>query len=65
MLLPAATGSGEAALLTLRSAMEITAAASVEVSLLRLISPPPLTKAVFVKVAGAVWATLRFTVIGE
>ena len=63
MLLPAATGSGEAALLTLRSEIETTVAISVAVSLVRLISPPPLTRAVFVRLAGAVWPTLRFTVI--
>ena len=58
MLLPAATGSGDAALVTLRSALEPILAMSVAVSFARLTSPPPLTSALFVTVAGALCATL-------
>ena len=54
MLLPAATGFGEAATPTLRSAVEITWAVSVAVSFARLASPPPLMVAVLVTTAGAV-----------
>ena len=63
MLLPAATGSGDAAFVTLRSATETTTATSVALSFERLISPPPLTNAVFVTVEGAVGATLAVTVM--
>jgi hypothetical protein len=62
MLLPAATGFGDAALVTLRSALEITLATSVALSFARLISPPPDTRAVLVTVEGAVCNT--FTVRG-
>jgi hypothetical protein len=48
-----ATGFGEPASVTLKSALEVTDATSVAVSLKGLTSPPPLTVAVFVSVAGA------------
>ena len=63
MLLPAATGSGEAMLVTARSALETTVATSVAVSLAKLISPPPLTTAVLVSVEGAVCRIFAITVI--
>lgn len=63
MLLPAVTGSGEAMLVMLRSAVETTLATSVALSFDRLISPPPLTRAVLVSVEGAVCATLALMVI--
>ena len=53
----AATGFGEAAAVTARSALEPTAAVSVAVSLRRLASPPPETVAIFVIVAGAACET--------
>jgi hypothetical protein len=63
MLPPAATGSGEAALAMLRSALETTAATFVAVSFERLTSPPPLTVAMLVTVEGAVCNTLALMVI--
>ena len=48
-----ATGLGEPTSVTDRSALEITVATSVEVSFSGVTSPPPLTVAVFVRVAGA------------
>ena len=63
MLLPAATGFGDAVLAMLKSALETTFATSVAVSLERFISPPPPTIAVFVTVEGAVCNTLAVTVI--
>jgi len=63
MFAPAATGSGEAALLKLMSEMEAAVAVSVALSFARLISPPPLTVVVLVMLAGAVWATLRLMLI--
>jgi len=63
MLLPAVTGSGDAAFVMLRSAMETTLATSVALSFARLTSPPPFTKAVLVSVDGAVCRTLALTVI--
>src|SRR5271163_1146437 len=46
MLLPAATGFGDALSVTFRSALETTVATLVAVSLRRLASPPPLIVAV-------------------
>jgi len=63
MLLPAATGLGDAVLEMLRSAVEITLATSVALSFARFTSPPPLTNAVLVSVKGAVCRTLAVTVI--
>lgn len=63
MLLPAATGLGDAVLVMLRSAMETTLATSVALSFAKLTSPPPLTNAVLVSVDGAVCNTLAVTVI--
>jgi hypothetical protein len=63
MLLPAVTGFGDAALVTLKSALDTTLATLAAVSFERLISPPPLTVAVLVTVEGAVWATLALMVI--
>ena len=65
MLLPAATGFGDAALVTLISALETTLATSVALSFARLISPPPDTKAVLVTVEGAVCNTFAVIVIEE
>jgi hypothetical protein len=62
-LAPAATGLGDAALVTLRSALETTLAVFVAVSFVRLISPPPLTVAVLVTVEGAVCSTLTLMTI--
>jgi hypothetical protein len=62
-LLPAATGFGDALLVTLKSAVETTLAMSVAVSLRKFASPPPATTAVLVKVAGAAGDTMAFTVI--
>jgi hypothetical protein len=59
---PTTTGSGEAESVTLRSALETTAATSVALSFARFSSPPPLTYAVFVSVEGAVCKTFAFTV---
>src|ERR1700722_11580856 len=55
---PAATGLGDPLSVTPRSALEITVATLVATSFVRLISLPPLTIAVFVKVDGADWETL-------
>jgi hypothetical protein len=64
-LLPAATGSGDAAFETLKSAVELTLAVSVlEMSLVRLSSPPPPTTAKLFTVAGADCETLAVIVIG-
>jgi hypothetical protein len=63
MLLPAATGFGDPVSVTLISADETTVATSVALSFARLISPPPLTNAVLVTVAGAVCATFTLIVI--
>jgi hypothetical protein len=63
MLAPAATGFGDPALVALMSALEITFATSVAMSLRRLLSPPPPTTAVFVTVAGADCDTLAFSVM--
>ena len=63
MLPPATTGFGDAMLLTLTSALETTLATSVALSLARLISPPPPTRAVLVTVDGAVCATLALIVM--
>ena len=63
MLLPAATGFGAPASVTLMSALDTTFATSVAVSFAKLISPPPPTTAVFVTVAGAVCVTLTLIVI--
>ena len=63
MLLPAATGFGDAALVTLRSAVENTFAMSIAVSFARLVSPPPPTVAMLVTMEGAVCATLALMVI--
>src|SRR5580704_4281846 len=65
MLLPAATGFGEAVLVMLRSALETTLATLVAVSLARLDSPPPPTTAVLVMVEGAVGDTLALMVIED
>jgi hypothetical protein len=64
MLLPAATGFGEAASLTAMSAIEITFAVSVAVSFSRFASPPPPTTAVLIRVAGADCEMPAVTVIG-
>ena len=58
-----ATGLGEPESVTLKSALETTFAMSVAVSLRGLTSPPPLTVAVLVRVAGADWETRAFRVI--
>ena len=63
MLLPAATGFGDAALVMLKSALEMTLATSVALSFARLISPPPDTRAVLVTVEGAVCNTFAVRVI--
>ena len=63
--LPAATGSGDAALVMLKSALELTFAVSVlETSLVRLSSPPPPTTAKLFTVAGADCDTFAVIVIG-
>jgi hypothetical protein len=58
-----ATGLGEPESVTLKSAPETTFAMSVAVLLRGLTSPPPLTVAVLVRVAGADCETKAFTVI--
>jgi len=58
---PDVTGSGDAASLTLRSALDTTVATSVAVSFEIFSSPPPLTTAVLVTVAGAVCKTFATT----
>jgi hypothetical protein len=63
ILLPAATGFGDPAFVTLKSALDTTLATSVALSFARLISPPPPTSAVFVTVEGAACVTLALTVI--
>src|ERR1700728_1265180 len=62
-LAPAATGLGDAALVTLRSALEMTLAVFVAVSFVRLISLPPLTVAMLVTLEGAVCSTLTLMTI--
>jgi hypothetical protein len=62
-LLPAATGFGDALLVTLKSAVETTLAMSVAVSFKRFASPPPPTTAVLTTVDGADCETLAFSVI--
>ncbi len=62
-MLPAATGLGEPASVTLKSALDRTFAVSVDVFLKGSIAPPPLTTAVLISVAGAVCKTFAVMVI--
>src|SRR5579863_4579265 len=63
MFPPLATGSGDAASVTDMSAVEMTAAVSIAVSLVRSASPPPSMVAMFVNVAGADCETRAFRVM--
>ncbi len=63
MLLPLATGFGDAASVTAISALETTFATSVDVSFSRFASPPPEIAAMLVNVAGADCETRAFKVI--
>jgi len=58
-----ATGFGAPESVTLKSALETTFAISVPVLLTAVASPPPLTLAMFVSVAGADCDTVAFSVI--